>query len=111
MHQFHGHCPFTHARSDAFGGTMTDIPSDENSGNARLKIKGVAVCGPSGGTFAVEHKMLPGNEVTLRISFDDSSEPIGSGNSARINQQRAGRHGFSGAIFVVLDRNLLATIS
>src|SRR5438093_251715 len=111
MDQFHGHGAFANARGHTFGGAMTNIARYEDARNAGFQIEGVPVHGPSGRPLALQHQVLTGNQVTLLITLDDSSEPIGPGNSARINQQRAGWDRFRVASFIILNGNALAVVS
>src|SRR2546421_2882588 len=110
MDQFHGHGAFAHTGSNPFGRAMAYVAGNEDAGDARLKIKWIAIRSPTGRTLPLEHQMLTGNQITLLITLDNSFEPIGAGHSAGVNEQRTGRDGFGRARFIVLNRDLLATI-
>src|ERR1051325_1972101 len=89
---------------------MTDIAGHEDAWNAGLEVERIAVGSPSGGALAVEYQMLAGDQVPLRITLDDSRQPVCPGNSARVNQQRTGGHAFRRTGVVVLDGGLLAVV-
>src|SRR5882762_11014330 len=89
---------------------MAHVSSHEDPGNTCLKVEWIARGAPSSRTLALKHEMLTGNEITLLIALDDSFEPISAGNSAGVNQKRAGGESFGRARFVVLNGDLLATV-
>src|SRR5437867_2453284 len=90
---------------------MTDIAGNKDPRNARLEVERIAVGGPSAWALAFEHQVLTGDHVTLRIPLDHSGEPIGAGNSARVNHQRTRVHGFRRARFIVLNGDPLAMLN
>src|SRR6185369_6997092 len=107
MDEFYGHGSFTDARGDSLGGAMTDIARDEDPGNTRLEVEGIAVGRPAGGPAPFPNRGLPGNQVTLGIAFDHARQPIGSGYGPGVNKQRAGGQRFLRAGFIILDDDAL----
>src|SRR2546425_9524170 len=110
MVEFHRHGAFAHSRGDAFSRAMTDVTGNEDSRNAGFEVERIAIRSPSGWALALEHQVLAGNQITLRIPLDHPGEPIRAGNSARVNQQRTGGHRFLRTPFFVLDPDVFITV-
>src|SRR5437016_14507655 len=110
MYEFDSHCAFAHSGGDAFGRAMTDVTGNEDSRNAGFEVERIAIRSPASWALALEHQVLAGNQVTLRIPLDHPGEPIRAGNSARVNQQRTGGHSFRRARFVVLNRDVFTVV-
>ena len=89
---------------------MPDIAGNKYSWNAGFEIEGIAIRGPPGRAPAISQEMLARYHVTLNITFDDPGEPIGAGNGAGVNQQRAGRYAFPRQGLVVLNGDPLASV-
>src|SRR5258708_37715472 len=89
---------------------MTDIARYEDARNARFEIERITIYAPSGRALALKHQVLTRNQIALRIALDHPVEPVRAGNGARVNQQRAGRHGFRSASFVVLNADPFTTV-
>ena len=110
MDEFDRHGALADAGGNTLRGPMPDIAGDEDARNTRLEIERIAIRRPTGRAPAFAHQMLPGNEVSLRIAFDNPGQPIGSGNGARINEQRIGGHGLLRARLIVLNGNRFAAV-
>src|SRR3989442_12085214 len=82
---------------------MAHVAGDEDAGDAGPEVKRIAVGGPSGRAFALEHQVLSGNYVALGVALDHAGEPISVRDGAGVNQQSTRGNFFGRTRLVVLN--------
>ena len=53
---------------------MPDVANGENPRNTGFQVERIAPCSPSCWTLAFEHQVLTGDDVALRVAFDNTGK-------------------------------------
>src|SRR5215469_786998 len=92
MHQLDCDRALTHARSHALDGSMPDVAHRENTRDARLEQKRIAVESPAFGALSLPDQLRTCQDESAVIALHKSAQPVRTGRRPDEDEQAIGRN-------------------